>query len=156
MGGGTSNTKRSGVLLDIISMIEVPPHSLDDTTNFIAIQEEKLLGAPINSSRADYDGTNDVINTNCKEFLDGKNGYMVLGVEIKRVNTYKIKNGRSKGETMAFLTIADNSCAVDDVVCFSEEWRQYQNMLQPENTVIINGERDKKKGSLIIKKTMSY
>lgn len=153
LGGGASNVKRSDILLDIISMIENPPHTLEDTSNFIAIKEEKLLGASINSSRADY-RSEDKVNTSCKEFLDGKNGYMVFGVEIKRVNTYKIKKGRSKGQNMAFLTVGDSSCAIDDVVCFSEEWLKYQNLLQEENVVVLIGERDKKKGSLIVKRVL--
>ena len=153
LGGGTSNVKRSEILADMITLVKNPPHSLEDTANFIAIKEEKLLGASINSSRADYQ-SEDKVNTTCKEFLDGKSGYMVFGVEIKRVNTYKIKKGRSKGQNMAFLTIADNSCAVDDVVCFPEEWLKFQNHLQPENVVVLIGERDKKKGSLIIKRVM--
>ena len=52
---------------------------------------------------------------------------------------------------MAFMSSSDGSCGVESVVCFPEEWSEYQGLLQEGNTVLIQGERDKKRNGLVVK-----
>ena len=150
-GGGCSNYKRVDILKDIIKLLENPPHSLDDTPGWIAWSENKNLGISITYNKVDAcEGTIEA-NTTCKEFIDGKKGYIVMGVEIVRLNSIITKKGKNPGAEMAFLSVSDGSCVVDTVVCFPDEWSEYQGLLQEGNTVLVQGERDKKKGGLIIK-----
>jgi len=53
---------------------------------------------------------------------------------------------------MAFLSLSDSSGMLDDVVCFSEPWEEYKHLLTEGNTVLVQGERDPKKGSLVVRK----
>ena len=149
MGGGCSTSKRSDIVADLIKMIEEPPHTLSDSPAWISWAEEKFLGAAISCSKVD--GCSDSVksNTTCKEFVDGKNGFMVFAVEINRAKQITTK----KGTKMCFLTISDSSCSIDSVVCFSKEWDEYSSLLQEGNTVLIQAEKDKRRGGLIVKKT---
>ena len=77
-GGGCSNSKRSQVVADLVKSIKNPPHSLNDSPAWISWAEEKYLGTSITCNKVD--GCSDSVksNTTCKEFVDGKNGFMVF------------------------------------------------------------------------------
>ena len=150
-GGGCSNYKRVDVLNDLIKVLDNPPHSLDDSAGQIAWNEKKHLGISITCNKVDACEKSVESNTTCKEFLDGKSGYIVMGVEIVRSNEITTKNGKNPGSKMAFMSISDGSCVVESVVCFPEEWSEYQGLLQEGNTVLIQGERDKKRNGLVVK-----
>ena len=151
-GGGCRMAKRSSVLSDLIKTLDNPPHSLEDTPAWIAWAEEKYLGIGITCNRVD--GCKDSIraNTTCKEFVDGKSGHMIVAVEVNRVKQVTTKTGKSAGSQMAFLTVSDSSCALDNVVCFPDTWKDNQGTLQEGNTILLQGERDKKKGGFIVQK----
>tara|TARA_R110000824_G_scaffold9415_4_gene42148 strand:+ start:39342 stop:40979 length:1638 start_codon:yes stop_codon:yes gene_type:complete len=151
-GGGCSTYKRADILADLIKTLEKPPHSLEDTPAWIAWAEEKYLGVGITCNRVD--GCEDSIraNTTCKEFIDGKSGHMIVAVEVNKVKQIITKNGKSPGSKMAFLTVSDSSCALDNVVCFPSQWKENQGTLQEGNTILLQGERDKRKGGFIVQK----
>tara|TARA_R110000765_G_scaffold142217_2_gene243360 strand:+ start:1050 stop:2645 length:1596 start_codon:yes stop_codon:yes gene_type:complete len=147
-GGGCSNSKRSQILLDIIKTTKNPPHKLNDSPAWISWAEEKFLGAALTCSKVE--GCSDSVksNTTCKEFIDGKEGFMVFAVEINRSKQIMTK----RGTKMAFLSISDSSCCIDSVVCFTQELEDYQGILHEGNTILLQAEKDKKRGGLIVKK----
>ena len=51
---------------------------------------------------------------------------------------------------MCFVSAVDTTGALDDIVIFSEAFEKYQNLLKENNLVMVNGYKDKNKGSLII------
>ena len=53
---------------------------------------------------------------------------------------------------MAFLTIEDSTCELDNVVVFPEQWSEYKNIISEENTVLIFGESQKHKDGIIVQK----
>ena len=77
---------------------------------------------------------------------------MILAVEIKRATEWKIKKGNSAGKKMAFLTIEDRTCELDDVVIFPESWEKYASLLTENNTVIIKGEAQQNKDGFVVDK----
>ena len=150
-GGGTSNKNRSDVVDNLNRLIEKPPHSLKDTPHFVASKEEEYLGVSITYCKIDAcDATSS--DTMCKEILEGKKGKMILAVEIKRATEWKIKKGNSAGKKMAFLTIEDRTCELDDVVIFPESWEKYASLLTENNTVIIKGEAQQNKDGFVVSK----
>ena len=151
-GGGCSTSKRSLVVADLIKTIDNPPHSLEDTPAWIAWAEEKYLGIGITCSKVD--GCSDSVraNTTCKEFIDGKSGHMILAVEVNKVKQITTRSGKTAGSKMSFVTVSDSSCALDNVVCFPTQWNDYQSLIQEGNTILLQGERDKRKGGFVVQK----
>jgi DNA polymerase III alpha subunit len=72
----------------------------------------------------------------------------MMGVEIRSIRIIKTK----KGTEMAFLSLVDSSGVLDDVVCFSEPLEEYRYLLTQGNTVLVQGERDPKKNSFVLRK----
>ena len=93
-------------------------------------------------------------NCSCKEFVNGFESThgIVLAVQIERVREWKIKNGRAKGQKMAFVTASDSSCSIDNITVFSDEWAKYKKLIYEGNTVLLRGSRDKGRGGFLLKR----
>lgn len=152
-GGACSNKNRVSILTSQSSLLKNPPSPVVDTPNWIAFIEKELLGISITCSKVDSCDMSQV-NCTCKEYLAGRTGYLMFGVEIQTAREWKTKKGKSAGSKMGFLTISDGSCSLDDVVCFPDVWKESSQLLTEGNTVIIHGQRDNKKDSttLIVNK----
>lgn len=139
--GGCSSAARESVVQSLARMLESPPSPLVDTPVEIAAHEEELLGISITCGRIDACDVS-AVNCTCKEFLAGRQGVLVLGVEVQQVREVKTKRGKSPGARMAFLTVSDATCALTDVVVFPEVWKEYGHLFREENVVIVQAERD--------------
>jgi len=152
MGGGTSKTERMQAINNEISFLKEPPYSLEDTPAWIVAQEKKLFGCPISISSIESSDTSSA-NTTCKEISNGKTGkFLCVAATIKKMTTCKVKNGKSKGELMSFLTIEDESCVLDNVVVFPMTRKQYEYCLYEGNNLLICGLVNKDKPGLIVEK----
>jgi hypothetical protein len=140
-GGGAANKNRVSKIQSEAAMLENPGSVRADTPLAIAYLEEELLGISLTCSRIDSCDISQV-NCTCREFLAGRTGFMVLGVEVQTVRKVKTKKGKNPGAEMAFLTVSDSSCSLDEVVAFPEAWAQYRSVLTEGNTVIMQVERD--------------
>jgi DNA polymerase III alpha subunit len=153
-GGGCHGAKRVAIVKDLCKMAEHPPYALHDTSDFIAWSEDKYLGASLTCSKVD--GCEKVVEANatCRDVMLGNHvGYTVLAVEITRLKEIKTKKGKNPGQWMAFISASDNSCAIDDVVAFPETWKEYSGLIHEGNTLLIQGDKNNKKGSsFVIKK----
>lgn len=151
LGGGTSNVNRSQIVNNECDLLKNPPYSLSDDPSWIIEQEVKFLGCPVSLSRIDAVDSS-VANTTCKEILGGKRGKDVcVAANVSRMMSHKCKKGRSKGKTMAFLTIEDSTCSLDSVVVFPEAREKYQYVLYEGNNLMLCGEVEKD-NSFIVKK----
>lgn len=152
-GGGCHNQKRVNVVTDIGKILANPPHTLHDTADFIAWCEDKYLGTSITCSKVDGCEKAVEANATCRDIVNGRSGYTVLAVEVRRVHEVKTKRGKTPGKKMAFIGVSDSSCAMDDIVVFPDQWKEYGGLLHEDNTVLIQGENGSKKGdSFKIKK----
>ena len=52
---------------------------------------------------------------------------------------------------MAFLTISDGTCSLDNITMFSDEWDKYKKDIREGQIALLIGNRDIKRGSFIIK-----
>jgi DNA polymerase III alpha subunit len=130
-----------------LKIVKNPPVDFFDIPAWIAYNESILLGTSISCSKVDGCDISNA-NATCKEFIDGRNDFMMFAVELERVKVITVKKS---GKNMAFLTIKDNSCSVSDVCVFSDVYEDFKELLNEGNTVLIHGEKDKKKGSMIVK-----
>ena len=150
-GGGTSKAQRSQVIYNEIDMLKNPPYDLSDDPAWIIEQEVKFLGCPVSLSKVEAVDTS-IANTTCKDILNGKKGKNLCVVaNLNRVANHKCKKGKSKGRTMAFLTIEDSTCSLDSVVVFPEVRDKYQFILYESNNLVLCGDVEKD-GSFIINK----
>jgi len=85
----------------------------------------------------------------CKEIAQGKPGVNVVGVEILACREIITKRGKNPGKRMCFLTVTDNTCIMDNVVCFPEEFAKYGGEIVEENMILLCGEKEK---SFIVKR----
>lgn len=136
-------------IIDLINLYKNPPTNQDDSVAWTIIQEKELYGVPITYQPIDAlkRGTN--ADTTCKEFADGKEGKISLGVEIESIRPYKIKTGNNKGKQMAYLKISDGTASIEAVI-FTQGYDTYKDILYNGNLVFLYGERSDK-GSFMIR-----
>lgn len=151
-GGGTFNENRKQVILNEIMMLKNPPYILEDDVSWIIDQEVKYLGCPVSMSKIEAsDATG---NTTCKEILDGKQGKgLRIAANIARINNFTIKKeGKNKGKDMSFLTIEDETAALDSVVIFPDSREEAKYDLFEGNNVMVCGSCEKGDGSFVVEK----
>jgi DNA polymerase III alpha subunit len=151
-GGGTSKADRSNIINTEIQFLKTPPYSLEDSPAWIVAQEKKLFGCAISISSIEASDTSSA-NSTCKEIANGKKGkFLCVAGSIKKVTHYKIKNGKSQGELMSFLTIEDETCVLDNVVVFPLVRKQYEHCLYESNNLLICGAANQDKPGFIVEK----
>ena len=139
--GGCSNVHRRSHVLTMISLLNNPPTPHVDSAHWVAMTEEESYGVSLTRSRVESCDLSQV-NTSCKEFLNGKQGAMMLGVEIQDFRISKTKSGKTPGAEMCYLTVSDASCCLSDVVCFPSIFPDVRPLILQGNTVVIRGSRD--------------
>jgi len=149
--GAVANKKRLEVVKEMILSLENPPYKLEDMPEWVAGKEENLLGIPLTCSKVEACDTSSA-NAICKDIINKAiKDYPLVAVQVDSLREVQIKNGKNRGNKMAFATVSDYSCSVDCVI-FSDAWEQYKDLMLEGNTVMINGELDKNKDSFMIKK----
>lgn len=151
-GGGTSKIDRKQAIENEIQLLKHPPYDLNDDPSWIIDQEIKFLGCPITMSKIDISDTS-AANTTCKEIINGKRGQgLCIVANIQKLSDYKISKGESKGKTMSFLTIEDDTCILDNVIVFPKVKEKYKYILYEGNNLIFCGSVSKKDSSFIVEK----
>ncbi len=147
---GISNKNRLVIVGDIITSLDNPSYSMDDAADWVAGIEESLLGISLTCTKVDGRDTASA-NCTCKEFADGKRGYVIIGAQVTNVNEIKTKRGENAGQRMAFITLSDTTGSIDNIVAFPETWSECKGLLVSGNLILLGGERGKD-NSLIVKK----
>jgi len=144
--------KKLEKIRSLVSIIENPPYSLNDSIDFLSVIEDNYLGIAVSCSRID---DKQIGNANCSvlDLVKGNVGdYVCVGSVVERVNPYTVKKGKNKGSEMAFITISDNTGHFESCVCFNEAFKDYKEVLTEKNTVLLRGKYQKEKKSFIIEK----
>jgi len=146
-----SKTRRQ-IIEDLIYSSVNPPYSLEDTAEWLADSEDSLLGCAITCSKIDmYDIS--MTNINCREFKNTTvRENLILGGEIDYISVTKTKTGKNPGAEMAFITLTDSYGSVDSVIFFPEKYKEYKNILFPNNIIIVKGNKSKNGDGLIVEK----
>jgi DNA polymerase-3 subunit alpha len=149
-GGGCYTIKRVAAVQSLARLLEKPPTSLADSGVWLADREEQFLGVSLTATKLDGCDVA-LVNSTCRAFLAGgapAEGYFLLAVQVEDVREVKTKKGKNPGQKMAFLSVADQSGALGDVVAFPDVWALSQGLLAKGSSVILKGERDRReKGS---------
>jgi DNA polymerase-3 subunit alpha len=144
--------KKKELVDNIITQLEKPPYSLEDTALWISEIEQAMLGVSLTCSKVD-DCDSSSANCTCKDFLDNKGGYILIACQVEQVKVHAVKNGQSKGQNMAFIVVSDSTCTLDSVICFPKQWETCRDVIMEGTTVILGGNRDKKnKDTLVVSK----
>jgi len=140
------NSRRKPTVDDIKDSLDNPFYDINDKAGVIAMDEEKYMACSLTCNKVDGLDLNMVTNV-CqdvvKKLITKKAN---LAVEIERMKVIKTK----KGDEMAFLTVEDGSGSLEDVTVFPEAWNKHKDLLLENNTVLLMGEIDKKRGSFIV------
>ena len=146
------NQKRKNVIQDLIRSYINPPYSLEDSAEWLADCEDGLLGCAITCSKIDmYDIS--MTNINCRELKNTTiRENLILGGEVDFISVTKTKNGKKPGSEMAFVTLTDSYGSVDSIIFFPEQYKEYKNILYPNNIIIVKGNKSKGGDGLIVEK----
>ena len=150
-GGACANINRVAFVKDVANLLINPPSPLIDLPHWIIWSEKDALGVSLTCNAIDSCDTTQV-DTTCKEFLNGKTGLIILGVEIRRCKEVTTKSGKTPGAKMAFMSISDSTGKIDDVICFPDAYKDSSSLLKEGNTVLIHGEKSRNGNSLLVKK----
>lgn len=146
------NVKRKKNIQDVLNAYISPPFSLLDKIEWLADNESALLGVAISCSKLDtYDIT--MTNTNCREFKNTnllKN--ILIAGEIANINVVKTKTGKNPGQDMAFVSIEDQTGALDSIIFFPDQYEKYKHHLFQNNIIIFSGSKAKSKDGLVVEK----
>ena len=146
---------RVEIIDGLIDSLENPGYNLEDSPAWRAKNEQEYLGVALTCSKVDeYDTSH--ANCTCKEFLDGfqsTNG-IAIAAELKSIREWTIKRGDSKGKKMAFITLSDSSCNLDNVVMFSEDYEKHKDKLQEKAVMLFRGMRQKEKRGFLVKNVL--
>ena len=74
----------------------------------------------------------------------GEGSKVVLGGMISRIRMVTTKSGRNAGSKLAVLSFEDLSGGLEAIV-FSEQLRQYSELIAPDKIVFLQGEVDRKR-----------
>lgn len=143
---------RFDVIGGLIDSLENPGFNLEDNLAWRAKHEQEYLGVALTCSKVDEYNTT-FANCTCKEFVNGfdsTNG-IAIAAELKSIREWTIKNGDHKGEKMAFLTLSDSTCNLDNAVMFSEDYSKHKSKLQEKSVWLFRGLRQKNKKGFLIK-----
>jgi len=145
--GGPSNDKRRIVVNNIIETLTNPAYNLTDSPEWIVNNERELLGISLsyNAIEAKKIST----GYTCRDFLNNKKGKIEIICEISTVKETIIKNGKSAGQKMAFITIKDQTAKIE-AVCFSEVFSESSSILFEGNVILCSGLRSNKSDSGLI------
>jgi DNA polymerase III alpha subunit len=149
--GFFATAKRMQSLTEEYSIFTNPPFSLEDSIEWLADAEHRLLGISITCSRVDGCDTLSA-NTTCKELKTTLNKKILIACEIDDINVVKTKKGKNPGQSMCFVKVSDSTGYSDGVVCFPEQYGEFESLLMIGNTVLIEGSKGKSQDSLIVKK----
>jgi len=148
--GAAANTARIAKMKAIADRLDNPGRELHDIPSVIAARETQLTGTTLSASHLDECMAAGMADASCADFVNGKKGKYSLIVEIKEVKKHIIK---SSGKEMAFLVVADDSCEIENVVCFADKFEMYSDILFQGNNVAIFGEVSSK-GSFAIERVV--
>ncbi|MCW4039968.1 MAG: hypothetical protein NWE83_04345 [Candidatus Bathyarchaeota archaeon] len=148
-GGFISTQNRLDKVESILSRLENPGRDLSDNSVVYAKLEERLLGYAISHSELNNCSDAGFADTTCKEIADGKMGSSTIAVIVKNIREHETKNC----DTMAFLSVEDDSGESENIVIFPDVYGQYKDIIYNEATLLISGEiKDKERNSFIVDK----
>lgn len=137
LASGVPQKRRIEKVTELLQILSSSRYNTNESINWISNMEEALLGVPISVDKfAEIEEQGD---TTCREIQDGKMGNVTVLLELTDRREWKIKNGKNKGKLMGKLAGRDRSGKINDIVCFTESWKQNADKLVPGNIVLIDG-----------------
>lgn len=143
-GGGTSNKRRSQIVRSMAQMYRQPTSTFQDLPQWVYLQESHLFGIPLTVSKLDGRDLS-LVNSTCREVLEGRSGRIAVGVEVKKVREHVDKNGN----VMAFVTAGDLTSTLDNILIFHEQWALLKENFTEGALLILEGTKSPKGGFVV-------
>lgn len=131
------NIKRKLTAQSFIASLENPPTTLQDTPDWIAWNEEKLLGISLSCHKVDGCEKGIESTHSCRDVHTSSPKYAVVAVQVVRVKEVTTKNGKNPGSKMAFVDLSDGSYTLEGIPVFPDIWKENKSLLQQENTLCV-------------------
>jgi DNA polymerase-3 subunit alpha len=140
--GASKVVRASGPAM--VALPSVAPWSLGEKLAY----EKSVLGFyasshPREQHRAVLERFGNVVAADARLLDEGV--LVVLGGMLTRVRTLLVRNGRSKGQKMAMVTLEDSTGAIDGVV-FSDTYAMSSRLLEEDRIVMLRGAIDRRRG----------
>ncbi len=150
--GPCANKNRVQKIKDTLQLVNNPPYSMKDSSDWIARIEEARLGISITASVLDSCKNSDQVNCTILEFQKRKekNSGIFIACQIDEIKTHIVRNSEKE---MAFITVSDGEATMDCVI-FANVWEndiRSKGLCVVENTVTVSGERSRDRDSFIVK-----
>lgn len=142
-----STKQRIPLIEEMTEQLKNPAYSMSDDMTWIAKTETHLIGKSISIHNTENNRM--AANTTCREFEDGKNGYMTLIGEIGRCKEYPGK-GNNKGRKMCAMSLEDKTGRIN-ALCFFDNYEEYGNEFFEGNIITVEIKRSHD-GKAIIEK----
>lgn len=137
-----STPARVEIVAGFLEQLKSPAYSMHDDSTIIAKRESHLIGKSISIHNTETCSM--ATNTTCREFNEGKNGYMTLVAEVGFVKEYPGR-GQNKGRTMCAMSLEDKTGRIN-AMCFFDQYDEFGEEFIEGNlvTVKITRSRDNK------------
>lgn len=142
------NSSQKVKIKDLRTLVENSTHSMKDRISWVVSSEKEIYGTSITYDPVDLLKYGSDANTTCKEFIEGKDGDLVMCGEVESAKHFKIKSGKNAGKMMAKAQLNDGS-AIIECVLFQKNYDNNCKILEDGNLVRIKGKRSDS-NSLII------
>lgn len=141
---------RKQILHNHINSIKLPPYSLSDNLEWIAENENYLLGVSITCNKSDayYSQISTISCHEYKNFAPKKK--FALIAEIQRISVIKTKKGQNPGMDMAFLELGDSTGTIKSSVLFPDQYEKYKNFLIDGAVLVFSGTKSNKNDNSFI------
>lgn len=147
LNSGYITGRRVQKMVNFLQLLRNPPHSLEDSNDWIISTEENILGTTVSIDRLQQTRIPD---TSCKDLASGIfANSATIGVEIQRIKEFVIKSGKNVGNKMAFIGVTDGTEV--DCIAFTDVWNDYGYMLYEGNCVALTVSRSNRGGFIIEK-----
>lgn len=126
-------------VLGMKSALENPMYDINDSAAMILQKERFYMGLPL-SYLPDASVGGLMSDTTCLDITSGNaRGTVSLMVNITNVREHKVKNGKTVGKMMAFITGEDNTGCLKSIVAFPKEYEEYRSLIVENNNILIQG-----------------
>lgn len=142
-GGGCSTPRRAEYVRGRADALDKPAAGEVDSPRWLVQVEEDLLGVALSAARVEeYDSPS---ATHVLADIPGltPNTTVAVAAQVVRVREHTT----AKGDTMAFVTLADRSLTFDGVVLWAAEYAKFKAVLSEGACVLVRGKVRSRGGS---------
>ena len=144
--------RRKTIVQGLYNTLIHPTYKLKDSPEWLASIETSLMGIPITCTSVEACDIS-AANCTCIEYIEGKHPKtVIIAAQVDSCHEITVKQGKNKGQKMAFLKISDITGTAENIVVFSDVWDEVSNVVFEGNNLLLYGEKSKDGASLVVRR----